>query len=112
MGFFSNAKAIADVQRIKNNGGTAKLSPSQITNLLINLPDAKKNLTEEQFNTVYFLYKEMNSITRKMTLDIDGYYEQAINIIKMFDKCAPYEKYSGGDELETMLLLRQIRGQE
>lgn len=108
MGIFSNAKAIADIQRIKN-GGTANLSPSQITNLLINLPDAKKNLTEQQFGAVYYLYKEMNSITRKMKLDIDGYYEQAANIIKMFDKLAPYEKYSGTDELETMLLLKVIR---
>ncbi len=41
MSIFSDVIAVKDVQCIKS-GGTASLSISQITNLLVNLPDAQK----------------------------------------------------------------------
>ena len=48
MGIFSDFGSINAVAKIKA-GGTADISISQITNLIINLPDAKKNLKKEQF---------------------------------------------------------------
>ena len=48
MGFFSDLKAIKDVQII-SEGGTAKLSMSQIVNLIINLPDANRNLSSDKY---------------------------------------------------------------
>ena len=58
MGLISDVKAMAGLQKIKA-GGTTMLSISQITNLIINLPDGKRNLLPEQFNDVYNLYKQM-----------------------------------------------------
>lgn len=108
-GVFSDAKAIANIQRIKN-GGIANLSISQITTLVINLPDAKKNLTAKEFDQVYALYKEMRKCKTQNPVDMNGYCATAIKIIKEFDKIAPYEKYSGGNETEFSFMMADIRG--
>lgn len=108
MGLFSDFKAVKDVQRIKA-GGTAQLSIGQVTNLLINLPDAEKNLSAQEFNSVYALYKEMRKCTTKMKMDINAYFCTAVEIIKRFDAIAPYEKYSGGNEMEFSFLMSEIR---
>ena len=112
MSLFDDAKAIKEIQKIKTNGDTANLSISQITNLLINLPDAKRNLASDQFNKVYALYKEMRKCKTKLTLDMQGYFDTAIKIIKRFDKIAPYEKYSGGNEIEFQMMMDDLRAEE
>ncbi len=108
MGLLSDIKAMKNVQRIKS-GGKAKLSIAQITNMIVNMPDAQKNLSDIQFKAVYALYKELRECDTKMEMDINGYYATCIDIIKQFDVFAPYEKYSGGNELETSFLMSQIR---
>lgn len=109
MGIISDIKAMTDVQRIKN-GGTAMLSISQIVNLIINLPDARKKLSPVEFERVYSLYKEMRKCKTKLPTDIEAYISTTIKIIKEFDKIAPYEKYSGGNELEFSFMMADIRG--
>ena len=109
MGLFADIKAIGAVQKIKN-GGTAQLTISQITGLLINLPDAEKNLSKEEFDRIYALFKEMQKCNTKMQMNIDLYLDTAVKIIKEFDKIAPYEKYSGGNEIEFSFLMADIRG--
>lgn len=108
MGLFSNIKAIRDVQRIRS-GGTANLSISQITCLITNMQDARKNLSSEKFEAVYALFNELRKCKIKMKMDINGYYDTAVKIIKRFDVIAPYEKYSGGNELEFSFLMEEIR---
>ena len=61
MGLFADIKAIGAVQKIKN-GGVCKLTIAQITGLLINLPDAEKNLSKQEFDQVYALFKEMRKM--------------------------------------------------
>lgn len=110
MGIISDIKAVIDVQRIKG-GGTAMLSISQIVNLLINLPDATKNLSPREYEQVHALYKEMRKCKTKLPTDIEAYISTAIKIIKEFDKIAPYEKYSGGNEIEFSFMMTDIRGE-
>ncbi len=107
-GALSDIQAIKDVQRIRS-GGTAKLSISQVTNLLINLPDAERNLTGIEFSKVYALYKELRKCNTKLEMDLEGYYETAVKIIIKFDKLAPYEKYCGGNSSEYLFLMDEIR---
>ena len=108
MNIFSGIKAIINIQKMKL-GGTAKLSIAQITNLLINLLDANRNLHKDKFNEIYELYKKLSRNNAKIRMDINDYYCIAIEIIMQFDKIAPYEKYSGGDETEVSLLLKYVR---
>lgn len=49
MGLFDGLKAMKEVNKIKK-GSKGNLSIAQITNLIINLPDAKNKLTKEEFN--------------------------------------------------------------
>lgn len=111
MGIISDFKAMKDVSKIKA-GGTAKLSISQITGLIVNLPDAQKNLSPREFNEVYNFFRRLRTCKTKIKMDIDGYLKQAIEIVKRFDAIAPYQKYSGGNELEFSFLMNDLRSQE
>jgi len=108
MGILADMRAAKDVLRIKK-GGIAALSISQITNLIINLPDAKKNLPDDQFERVHSLFKELRKCSTPVKMDFEGYIDTAVKIIRRFDAIAPYEKYSGGNELETSLMMEDIR---
>lgn len=110
MGIFSDIKGMAALQKIKS-GGTAKLSISQITGMIVNMPDAQKKLSTEEFNAVYKLYKSLRTCNTKIVMDMSEYIRTAVDIIKRFDKYAPYEKYSGGNELEFSFLMDDIRAE-
>lgn len=109
MGIISDFKAVRGVQKIKN-GKIAKLSISQIVNLIINLPDAKRKLSQEEYEQVYWTYKGMRECKVKLPMNMEVYCDLAIKIIKDFDLIAPYEKYSGGAEFEYSLLMEDIFG--
>ena len=108
MGLINDFIAIGQAQKIKN-GQVANLSISQITGLITNMSDARRNLSEKDFKQVYNLYKQFKKCNNKMKMDLNGYYETATYIIKKFDAIAPYEKYSGGNELEFSFLMEEIR---
>lgn len=108
MGVLDDINAMKEAQKIQS-GNKGNLSISQITNLLVNLPDAKKNLSYEIFYEIQLLYFELRSYKEKKEMGMAEYYETSVNIIKEFDKIAPYELYSGGDEREIMLLMQDIR---
>lgn len=110
MGLFSDLKAMNDLQRIKH-GGVGKLSLSQITCFIVNMPDAKKNLSAKEYDSIYGLYKKLRKCTTKMAMDMKGYTDTAVEIIKMFDKIAPYEKYSGANEIEISFMMNEIRSE-
>ena len=110
MGLFSDLKAMNDLQRIKH-GGVGKLSLSQITCFIVNMSDAKKNLSTKEYDSIYGLYKKLRKCTTKMAMDMKGYTDTAVEIIKMFDKIAPYEKYSGANEIEISFMMNEIRSE-
>ena len=109
MGIFADIGATVGVQKMKN-GGVAKLSISQIVNLLINLTDAKKNLPEDRYLMVYATYRGMRECKIKLPMNMDAYIDMAIKIIKEFDLIAPYEKYGGNAEVESAFLMEDILG--
>jgi len=77
------------------NGGTALLSKKDVSNLIINLFDAKKNLCPEDYKSVYSLYNQYQSDKSKKEMNISNYLEIANQIIEEFEKIAPYHLYSG-----------------
>lgn len=107
MGIFNDIIAVINIQKLKT-GKIVPLSVSQIAGVLINLPDAQKKLSVEQFNEIYSLFKELRKCKDKKRMTLEGYYNTAINIIKKFNVIAPYENYSGGDIEEIALLMEEI----
>ncbi|MDO4983722.1 MAG: hypothetical protein Q4E35_09250 [Eubacteriales bacterium] len=110
MGVFSSMFAINKIQKIKN-GGVEKLSISDIANCITNLPDARKNLSPHQFEQISNLFFEFNKCTTKMDMDMDAYLDTCLKIIKEYDAIAPYELYSGGNEIEFKFMMEDIRSQ-
>lgn len=108
MSIFSDFQAISELKKLKK-GKMASLSMSQIVCLITNMTDAKRNLPQEQYKDVYALFQEYRKCNTKLPLTMDDYLEIAIRIIKSFDKIAPYEKYSGGNELEFSFMMQDIR---
>lgn len=109
----SDIKAAFLVQKIKSNGGYARLSYSQITCLIVNMSDAKENLEASVFEKVLKLFYKLRADKKRIKMDLNGYYAVSIDIIKQFDSIAPYEKYSGEtDENITLGLLEFIQSNE
>lgn len=107
MGIFSGMRALNRLKKIKS-GGKEPLSIADITNLIINLPDASKNLSKEQYNAVYALFQALGRCRSEMILDMDGYSKEAIKIIGIFNRIAPYEMYSGMDKTEAIFFMNGI----
>ena len=109
MGLIDDAKAIKIVQRIKR-GETDKLSVSQITGLIINLMDARQNLSEKEYKQIENKFFEMRKDDKKIEMNIEKYVNTVVEIIRTFDGIAPYEKYSGLDETsEFIAFMKDVR---
>lgn len=104
----SDLKAILDIQRIKARGGSAKVSVAQITKMVINLHDARANLTEMEFHDIHEAYLTFQKLNTKWKIDFDTYLVTAQKIVLAFNKIAPYEKYSGSDPEETQRFIQEI----
>lgn len=51
----------------------------------------------------------MRKCKTSIDMDINGYYETAINILREFDKIVPCESYLGMEPFEANLLMCEIR---
>lgn len=107
MGIFDDFRAVKNVQDIKK-GKTAKLSVAQLACLLINLPDASKNLSAEQFKQVNSLYDEYRKFNTKVIMDMDSYLATSLKIVKSFNCIAFYGKYSGGNLQEYSFWMPEL----
>ena len=58
---------------------------------------------------VYDIYQKMRKSKTPIDMDINGYYETAISILREFDKIVPCESYLGVESFEASLLMRKIR---
>ena len=111
MGLIADIRAMKEVQRIKN-GGNASISVSSITNMIINLSGASHILSKDDYAKVYDIYQKMRKCKTPIDMDINGYYETAISILREFDKIVPCESYLGVESFEASLLMREIRHDE
>lgn len=104
----SNAmKAMLEVQRIKN-GGTARLSYSQIVCLICNTQDAQKNLNHDEFEIYKTIFSVFRGRTMCETVDINGYYTMCDIIIEQFEKYIPFLLIDG-EHSENLEIRNQIK---
>ena len=101
-------KAMNDVQRIKLQGGTAKLSFSQIVCLICNTPDAQSNLSQEEFRQFRLVFDNFRKMTKCATVNIEGYLDMCKVIIGTFEKYFPFLLVDG-EHSEDLELRNQIK---
>lgn len=105
--FFAGLDAMRKIRKIRR-GGFCKLSVAQISTLIVNMPDAKKNLPPEQFTRIEGLFLLYQQKTKKHRYNLEQYLEKAADIIARFNAFAPYEQYSGAGEAESLLLVQSL----
>ncbi len=76
-------------------GGEAFISRSEIVDTLINLPDAKRNLTDDQFNKVKELYDDIFRDKTKSKMRLRDYELEKIIMRDNFNTLAPINLYDG-----------------
>lgn len=89
-------------------GGKVLLSHSKICDMIINLSDAKQNLSEEQFHAIKSIYDRYKKDNKVHFINYYDYLSISASIIKEFNKIAPYDKYSGGNPQFTYIMMRAI----
>ena len=91
------------IQRIKNEPGrTEEFTLGEIVSGLINLIEAKENLSKWEYETVLLFFKKYQRYDKKYTLDHFGFFKLSMKIIATFDLIAPYYLYSGQEETDFM----------
>ena len=102
---------VEKIQKIQN-GESALLSVADITLITTNMTDAKNNLSSKDYTSVFKLFSKLLEVDEKIEMNSEKYLETAVEIIKLFDKKAPFIEYSGGDKKEYSLLLEDIYREE
>ena len=105
MGIFGIFAYIHKVKKIfDNESATADFTLSEIVSAIVNLLDAKKELTKEEYNYVLYVYDAFNKIKDKKTLNKNGFIRLCDNIMAHFDLVAPYYKFCGDSKMKLLAL--------
>lgn len=93
------------VNKILNNEGkTAYFRTREIVSAIVNLMDAQRVLSEEEFKYVYAIYKLYSMVPNKILLSKSGFLELSSDIMAHFDLVAPYYKFCGNSNMKLMIL--------
>ncbi|MBO5480812.1 MAG: hypothetical protein J6A63_06470 [Clostridia bacterium] len=91
------------VQRIKNNPGKIEcFTVHEIVAGLVNLLEAKENLSSQEYAYVLQIYESYKRTDKEIFLDNMAFFGLSIDIISSFDLVAPYYMFCGQDDTEFM----------
>ena len=88
----------------KNENETAFFTPSEIVSAIVNLLDAKKSLTRDEYFFVSVVFETYRKIKRKLLLSKSGFIGLCSEIIAHLDLIAPYYKFCGDSRMRIMML--------
>lgn len=88
----------------KNENETAFFTPSEIVSAIVNLLDAKKSLTRDEYFFVSVVFETYRQIKRKLLLSKSGFIGLCNEIIAHLDLIAPYYKFCGDSRMRIMML--------
>ena len=88
----------------KNERETALFTPSEIVSAIVNLLDAKKTLTQDEYFFVSVVFETYRQIKRKLLLSKSGFIALCNEIIAHLDLIAPYYKFCGDSRMKIMML--------
>ncbi len=88
----------------KNESETAFFTPSEIVFAIVNLIDAKKFLTQEEYFFVSVVFETYRQFKRKLLLSKSGFVGLCNEIIAHLDLIAPYYKFCGDSRMKIVML--------
>ena len=88
----------------KNENETAFFTPSEIVSAIVNLLDAKKSLTRDEYFFVSVVFETYRQIKRKLLLSKSGFIGLCNEIIAHLDLIAPCYKFCGDSRMRIMML--------
>lgn len=88
----------------KNENETAFFTPSEIVSAIVNLLDAKKSLTRDEYFFVSVVFETYRQMKRKLLLSKSGFIGLCNEIIAHLDLIAPYYKFCGDSRMRIMML--------
>ena len=89
---------------LKNESETAFFTPSEIVSAIVNLLDAKKSLTQDEYFFVSVVFETYRQIKRKLLLSKSGFIGLCNEIIAHLDLIAPYYKFCGDSRMRILML--------
>ena len=89
---------------LKNESETAFFTPSEIVSAIVNLLDAKKSLTPDEYFFVSVVFETYRQIKRKLLLSKSGFIGLCNEIIAHLDLIAPYYKFCGDSRMRILML--------
>ena len=89
---------------LKNESETAFFTPSEIVSTIVNLLDAKKSLTPDEYFFVSVVFETYRQIKRKLLLSKSGFIGLCNEIIAHLDLIAPYYKFCGDSRMRILML--------
>lgn len=99
-------KFISKVNNLKSNPNERQeFTMIEIASSMVNLMDARRNLTSEEYYYVCKLYETFENMNGTMHLDLYEYMGTCNAIISWFDFVAPYYKFCGNREMEVFKIL-------
>ncbi len=79
----------------KNPYAEEYFCPAEIIGTMVNLIDAKKSLSRDEFVSVNTVFQIFKGFKKQILLNGEGYLRLCDNIIAHFDLIAPYYKFCG-----------------
>lgn len=95
----------------KNENETAYFTPSEIVSGIVNLLDAKKSLTQEEYFFVSVVFELYTRQKNKLLLSKTGFLGLCNEMIAHFDLIAPYYKFCGDRKMQIMKLEETLKHQ-
>ncbi len=87
-----------------NENATAYFTPSEIVSAIVNLIDAKRCLTSDEYFFVSVIFETYRQNKRKLLLSKIGFMGLCSEIIAHLDLVAPYYKFCGDAKMRIMML--------
>ena len=108
MGILKARETAREIDKLKY-GFCGTVSVADIVKSITSMPDAKRFLNKDKFELVYKQYMDYMSDTNKQFLTSETFLNKIIEIIRVFDRIAPFEDYCGGSVSEYSRFLEILR---
>ena len=112
MSIFSQMAMPKKYDKLKR-GEKVSVSVSDIASTIINLPMAKQNLSNDQYERILDIWVgDIDKDNIKKEVDLEGYYREAIKIVQKLQTVAPFENYSGCYNVEDFSIIKAFADSE